>query len=54
MKLRLVEGGELYGKILKTAVRPNVVYLRLTSVAPDVKPVLERARAVLESALVST
>jgi len=54
LKLRLIEGGELYGKVLKAAVRPNVVYLRLTSVAPEVRPVLERARAVLESALVST
>ncbi len=64
LQLRIVAGGrlepgELYGKVLKTAVRPNVVYLRLTSVPPEVKPLLERARSatsepVLESAMVST
>jgi hypothetical protein len=66
LQLRIVEGGqlkagELYGKVLKAGVRPNVVYLRLTSVPPEVRPVLEGARAgagqaapVLESAMVST
>lgn len=55
-----LEPGELYGKVLKTGVRPNVVYLRLTSVPAELKPLLERARAaaapaapVLESAMVS-
>lgn len=67
LQLRVVEGGalkpgDLYGKILKAAVRPGVVYLRLTSVPPEVKPLLEAARGVagkpveviLESALVTT
>lgn len=67
LQLRLVEGGglrtgDLYGKVLKVNVRPNVVYLRLTSVAPELKPVLEAARqgaappppVVAESVLVSS
>ncbi|MFT3707030.1 MAG: adenylate/guanylate cyclase domain-containing protein [Archangium sp.] len=67
LQLRVVEGGalkpgDLYGKILKAAVRPGVVYLRLTSVPPEVKPLLEAARGVAgqapvsipESAMVST
>lgn len=64
LQLRVVDQGalvpgELYGKVLKAQVRPNVVYLRLTSVPPEVKPRLEAARAagtqsaVLESAMVS-
>src|SRR5690606_12060381 len=37
LQLRLVDGdalrpGDVYGKVLKADVRPNVVYLRLTSV----------------------
>ncbi|MDP1918213.1 MAG: adenylate/guanylate cyclase domain-containing protein [Myxococcales bacterium] len=49
LQLRVVEGGalrngDLYGKVLKTNVRPNVVYLRLTSVAPELKALLEAAR----------
>jgi class 3 adenylate cyclase/CHASE2 domain-containing sensor protein len=49
LQLRVVEGGELrtgdlYGKVLKANVRPNVVYLRLTSVAPELKAMLEAAR----------
>ncbi|MBL8938752.1 MAG: hypothetical protein JNM69_29600, partial [Archangium sp.] len=36
--------GELYGKVMRANVRPNVVYLRLTSVAPELKAVLEAAR----------
>ena len=49
LQLRIVEGGglrngDLYGKVLKTNVRPNVVYLRLTSVAPELKALLESAR----------
>jgi class 3 adenylate cyclase/CHASE2 domain-containing sensor protein len=67
LQMRVVDGdglrpGDLYGKILKTNVRPNVVYLRLTSVPPELKPVLEAARqaaaqppaVVPESAMVST
>lgn len=54
--------GDLYGKVLKVNVRPNVVYLRLTSVPAELKPVLEAARGgapvveqvVHEPALVST
>lgn len=66
LQLRLVDGdalrpGDVYGKVLKADVRPNVVYLRLTSVPPEVKPVLEAARggaspekaAVPDAALVS-
>ncbi|MBK7857752.1 MAG: adenylate/guanylate cyclase domain-containing protein [Archangiaceae bacterium] len=64
LQLRVVQGGELkagelYGKVLRAAVRPGVVYLRLTSVHPEVKPLLEQARAgarpvaVLEPAMVS-
>lgn len=66
LQLRVVEGGalrpgDLYGKVLKVNVRPNVVYLRLTSVPPELKSVLEAARGeattagalVPESALVS-
>lgn len=49
LQLRIVEGdglkaGELYGKVMRANVRPNVVYLRLTSVAPELKTVLEAAR----------
>ena len=51
LQLRVVDGagllpGDLYGKVLKDNVRPHVIYLRLTSVPPEVKPVLEAARAV--------
>jgi adenylate cyclase len=65
LQLRVFEGGELkpgdvYGKVLKAEVRPNVVYLRLTSVPAEVKPLFERARGgkseatpVADSALVS-
>jgi class 3 adenylate cyclase/CHASE2 domain-containing sensor protein len=65
LQLRVFEGGvlkpgDVYGKILKAEVRPNVVYLRLTSVPPEVKPLFERARGgkneaapVADSALVS-
>jgi class 3 adenylate cyclase/CHASE2 domain-containing sensor protein len=38
--------GELYGKVLKAEVRPNVVYLRLTSVPPELRAILDAARAV--------
>ena len=49
LQLRVVEGegfkpGDLYGKVLKANVRPNVVYLRLTSVPPELRGVLEAAR----------
>ncbi len=50
LQLRVVDAsgglrpGDLYGKVLKVNVRPSVVYLRLTSVPPEVKPVLEAAR----------
>ena len=62
LQLRIVEGedlcaGDLYGKVLRANVRPQVVYLRLTSVPPELKPVLEAARApkiIPESALVSS
>lgn len=66
LQLRVVDGdglrpGDLYGKIIKTNVRPNVVYLRLTSVPPELKPFMEAARghahqaaAVHEPALVSS
>lgn len=67
LQLRVLEGdtlkpGDVYGKVLKSNVRPNVVYLRLTSVPPEVKPVFEAARggavpekaAVPDSAMVST
>lgn len=65
LQLRIVDGaalrpGDVYGKVLRSGVRKNVVYLRLTSVPPEVKPVLEAARgaspekaAVPDSALVS-
>lgn len=65
LQLRIVDGaalrpGDVYGKVLRSEVRKNVVYLRLTSVPPEVKPVLEAARgaspekaAVPDSALVS-
>lgn len=65
LQLRVIEGeglrpGELYGKVLR-AVRPNVIYLRLTSVPPELKPFLEAARGgaapaatVADSALVSS
>ena len=65
LQLRVVDGGglrpgDLYGKVLKVNVRPNVVYLRLTSVPPELKALLEAARgegaaagALPESALVS-
>jgi adenylate cyclase len=48
LQLRVVDGagtkpGELYGKVLKSAVRPGVIYLRLTSVPPELKPVLAAA-----------
>ncbi|MBX7096662.1 MAG: adenylate/guanylate cyclase domain-containing protein [Myxococcaceae bacterium] len=48
LQLRVVEGagtrpGELYGKVLKSEVRPGVIYLRLTSVPPELKPVLAAA-----------
>lgn len=67
LQLRVVEGeglkpGDLYGKVLRTEVRPGVVYLRLTSVPPELKPVLELARGaaaqarpqVPDSAMVTT
>jgi adenylate cyclase len=67
LQLRVVDGdglrpGDLYGKILKANVRPNVVYLRLTSVPPEIRPVLEAARGasavpppqVVEPVLVKT
>ena len=63
LQLRVVDGeslrpGDLYGKVLKSDVRPNVVYLRLTSVPPELKTFLETARqpapALPESALVSS
>lgn len=68
LQMRVVDGeglkpGDLYGKVLKSNVRPDVVYLRLTSVPPELKPFLEAARqgaapspaaAVPESALVSS
>lgn len=66
LQLRVLEGetlkpGDVYGKVLKANVRLNVVYLRLTSVPPEIKPVFEAARggaspekaAVPDSALVS-
>jgi class 3 adenylate cyclase/CHASE2 domain-containing sensor protein len=54
--------GDLYGKVMRVNVRPGVLYLRLTSVAPEAKPALDAARGgaapaappVPESALVST
>ncbi len=66
LQLRVVDGealrpGDLYGKVLEASVRPNVVYLRLTSVPPELRPFLEAARRgaaqpapVPESVLVST
>jgi hypothetical protein len=63
LQLRVVDGaglrpGDLYGKVLRS-VRPHVVYLRLTSVPPELRPFLEAARdlpaaVVTDSALVST
>ncbi|MDX2015138.1 MAG: CHASE2 domain-containing protein [Myxococcaceae bacterium] len=52
LKLELLEDGaprpgELYGKVLKADVRPNVIYLRLTSVPAELRPVLEAARTVI-------
>jgi adenylate cyclase len=49
LQLRVVEGdglkpGELYGKVLRANVRPGVVYPRLTSVAPELKALLDAAR----------
>jgi class 3 adenylate cyclase len=67
LQLRVVDGdgllpGDLYGKVLKENVRPGVVYLRLTSVPPELKGVLEAAcgdaapepEPVSDSALVSS
>lgn len=67
LQLRVVDGeglkpGDLYGKVLKANVRPNVVYLRLTSVPPELRSLLEAARGgaaptkepVSDSALVSS
>jgi hypothetical protein len=67
LKLHVVEGaqlkpGDLYGKVFKAEVRPGVVYMRLTSVPPELKGLLEAARgnaaqakpAVPDSALVRT
>lgn len=66
LQLRVVDGdglrpGDLYGKVLKANVRPNVVYLRLTSVPPELRGLLEAARGdepanepVSDSALVSS
>jgi adenylate cyclase len=61
--LRVVDGeglraGDLYAKVLKSEVRPGVVYARLTSVPPELKSFLEGAASrpaevVPESALVS-
>ncbi len=50
LQMRVVDGGglrggDLYGKVLRSNVRPNVVYLRLTSVPPELKPFLEAARS---------
>lgn len=49
LQLRVVDGdglkpGDLYGKVLRANVRPNVVYLRLTSVPPELRGLLEAAR----------
>ena len=50
LQLRLVapdgslRPGDLYGKVLRTAVRPGVVYVRLTSVPPESRAVLSAAR----------
>jgi len=66
LQMRVLDGetprpGDLYGKVLRSNVRPQVVYVRLTSVPPELKPVLEAARGsagpapvVPESAMVST
>ncbi len=53
LQMRVVDGdalrtGDLYGKVLKTEVRPGVVYLRLTSVPPELKAFLEAARGAAE------
>jgi hypothetical protein len=49
LMLRVVEGtgvrpGDLYGKVLRSNVRPGVLYLRLTSVPAEARPVLAAAR----------
>jgi adenylate cyclase len=49
LQLRVLDGdvarpGELYGKVLKADVRPGVIYLRLTSVPPELRVVLDAAR----------
>ncbi len=67
LQLRVLEGsearpGELYGKVLKADVRPGVIYLRLTSVPAELRPVLDAAYSdapppapvVSESALVTS
>jgi len=65
LQMRVVDGGalrpgDLYGKVLRANVRPDVVYLRLTSVPPELRPFLEAARGgaaevlVSDSALVSS
>jgi class 3 adenylate cyclase len=63
LQLRVTETpGELYGKVLKAEVRPNVAYVRLTSVPAELRAVLDAARVVssvppapvAESALVSS
>ena len=64
LQLRVIDGdslrpGELYGKVLK-ADSPNLIYVRLTSVPPELRPVLDAAigtpsqvaPVVTESALV--
>jgi hypothetical protein len=38
-----VRPGELYGKVLKSDVRPDVIYVRLTSVPPELRPLLDAA-----------
>jgi len=66
LQLRVFEhgslrAGDLYGKVLRVNVRPNVVYLRLTSVPPELQAVLDSLRGpevarpapVPDSALVS-
>ncbi len=58
LQLRVIEGdglrpGELYGKVMRANVRPNVVYLRLTSVAPELKALLDAARGA-ESVMVDS
>lgn len=61
LQLRLLDGdqprpGDVYGKIIRANVRPNVVYLRLTSVPPELRRFFEEARGanpVPDSPLVS-